>query len=102
MSHQVYEIKRYLKTYVALVVLLAVTVWVAYMEFPLQILATVIALLVACTKTFLVIWNFMHLRDSTKLTQIWAFIGILFLLILFGLTMNDYVWRPDYFVEPSK
>jgi cytochrome c oxidase subunit IV len=61
---------------------------------PLGVFANnFVMLLIACTKATLVILFFMHVRWSTRLTWIVAGAGFLWLLILFGLGMSDYVSR---------
>jgi cytochrome c oxidase subunit 4 len=50
-------------------------------------------LAIACTKALLVVLYFMHVRWSTRLTWVVAASGFFWLLILFGLTMADYVSR---------
>ena len=48
---------------------------------------------IAITKALLVILFFMHVRWSTRLTWVVAASGFFWLLILFGLTMSDYLTR---------
>src|SRR5689334_18349374 len=52
-----------------------------------------LALLIACTKATLVVLYFMHLRWSEKLN--WAFAGmsIFFLILLIGMTFDDFLTR---------
>jgi cytochrome c oxidase subunit 4 len=52
-----------------------------------------VMLLIACTKATLVVLFFMHVRWSTRLTWIVAAAGFVWLLILFGLGMSDYIGR---------
>ena len=56
-------------------------------------LNNVVMLLIACTKALLVILFFMHVRWSSRLTWVVAASGFFWLLILFGLTMQDYLTR---------
>ena len=53
----------------------------------------VVMLAIACTKALLVILFFMHVRWSTRLTWVVVASGFFWLLILFTLTMNDYLTR---------
>jgi hypothetical protein len=53
-----------------------------------------VALGIACTKATLVIWFFMGVRYNTSLTKVTVVSGFLWLLILFGLGMSDYLSRP--------
>ena len=48
---------------------------------------------IACTKGLLVVLYFMHVKYSSKLTWVFAGSGVLWLLILFALTLSDYVSR---------
>jgi cytochrome c oxidase subunit 4 len=50
-------------------------------------------LAIACTKALLVILFFMHVRWSSRLTWVVAASGFVWLLILFGITMTDYLTR---------
>jgi cytochrome c oxidase subunit 4 len=45
------------------------------------------------TKALLVILFFMHVRWATRLTWVVAASGFVWLLILFGITMTDYLTR---------
>lgn len=59
----------------------------------LGFLDTPIALLIAFTKTTLVIMYFMHVRWSSGYVKILAVTGFTFLLLLFGFTFADVVTR---------
>jgi cytochrome c oxidase subunit 4 len=48
---------------------------------------------IAITKATLVVLYFMHVRWSTRLTWVVVASGFFWLLILFGLTMQDYLTR---------
>jgi len=48
---------------------------------------------IAMTKALLVILYFMHVRWSTRLTWLVVASGFFWLLILFGITMTDYLTR---------
>ena len=74
-----------------LMVLLAATVGVALLDLgPLNVVA---ALGVALFKAVLVVLYFMHVKYSSRLTWIFAGGGILWLIILFLLTLTDYMSR---------
>jgi len=91
MSNHVTSIKTYLAVFFALMVLTAVTVWVAEQDFG--VLNDVIALAIAVGKALLVILFFMHVRSSTRMTAVTAISGFVWLAILIGLTMTDYLSR---------
>lgn len=93
MSHHVVSIRLYLAVFFSLMVLTAVTVWVAFLDFgPLN---DVLAMGIAIFKASLVILYFMHVRYNSKLT--WAFVasGFFWLALLLVLTGQDY-WSRDW------
>jgi cytochrome c oxidase subunit 4 len=87
MSH-VASVKSYVGIFLALMVLTAVTVAVAYVN--LGQFNKVVALGVATVKATLVIMYFMHVKYSSHLTKLVVVSGFFFLVILLGLTMTDY------------
>jgi cytochrome c oxidase subunit 4 len=86
------SVRLYVGVFAALMVLTASTVLVAY--FDLGLLNTPVALAVAVTKAALVVLFFMGVRHNTPLTKVVVISGFLWLFILFGLTMADYMTRP--------
>lgn len=91
MAQHVITPKTYLLVFAALMVLTAITVWVAFIDWG--ILNTIIALVIAVTKATLVILMFMHVRYSSQLTRLVVGGGIFWLLLLITLTMSDYLTR---------
>jgi len=90
-SDHVVSVKLYLATFSALMVLTALTVWMAFLDLgPLNLVA---ALGVAVTKATLVVLFFMHVKYSSKLTWLVAASGFFFLAIMIALTMSDIVSR---------
>jgi cytochrome c oxidase subunit 4 len=81
----------YVMVFLALIVGTGLTVAAA--EVDLGALNNVVMLAIACTKAALVILFFMHVRWSTRLTWVVAASGFFWLLIMFGLTMQDYLTR---------
>ncbi len=81
----------YYAVFAALIVGTALTVAVAFID--LGALNNVLMLGIAMTKALLVVLFFMHVRWSTRLTWVVAASGFFWLLILFGLTMQDYLTR---------
>ena len=75
----------------ALMVLTALTVGVAFIN--LGMLNFPVALSIAILKATLVILFFMHVKYSSRLTKLVAGGAFFFLIILFGLTMTDYLSR---------
>jgi cytochrome c oxidase subunit 4 len=85
----------YYGVFLALMVGTALTVVVAF--FDLGFLNNIVMLTIACVKALLVVLFFMHVRWSTRLTWVVASSGFFWLLILFGITMADYLsrgWMP--------
>ena len=75
----------------ALMVGTALTVGAAFIDMgPLN---NVVMLAIACTKALLVILFFMHVRWSSRLTWVVAASGFVWLLIMFGFTLADYMSR---------
>lgn len=81
----------YYAIFLALLVGTVITVAVAFVD--LGLLNNVVMLTIACTKALLVVLYFMHVRWSSRLTWVVVGAGFFWLLILFGLTMTDYVSR---------
>ncbi len=92
MSHTVDSLKTYYTIFLALMVLTALTVYAAFVDFgPLNIL---IAMAIAVLKAFLVLWFFMHVRHGNPLLRVFAFAGFLWLAILIAFTLQDFLTRP--------
>src|SRR6187402_313796 len=75
----------------ALMVLTAVTVAVAFVNlgafnFP-------VAMAIAVTKGTLVVLFFMHVKYSSQLTKLFVGMAFFFMIIMFGLTLTDYMSR---------
>ena len=81
----------YIAVFLALAAGTLLTWWVSTQEFGMW--NTPIALIIATIKAVLVILFFMHVRWSTRLTWVVVASGFFWLLILFGLTMMDYLTR---------
>jgi cytochrome c oxidase subunit 4 len=91
MSGHVAPKSMYYAVFAALMVGTAITVAVAFVD--LGPLNNVLMLGIAITKALLVVLFFMHVRWSTRLTWLVVASGFFWLLILFGLTMQDYLTR---------
>lgn len=85
----------YILTFAALMVLTLLTVWIATID--LGWANDVVAMGIAVTKALLVLWFFMHLRYSTRVTVLTAVAGFFWLAILIFLTLNDYMTRETLF-----
>ncbi len=87
----VHGVGPYLKVFVALLLLTALTVWTAHQ--PLGVWHTLVALSIAIVKAALVMGIFMHLRESKRLSLVFALAGFLFLAILLAFTLSDFMTR---------
>ncbi|CDM66510.1 cytochrome C oxidase subunit IV family protein [Pyrinomonas methylaliphatogenes] len=92
MSEHIVPKKTYYAVFGALMALTAITVFVARFDLP-WILNIVVALTIAVTKATLVVLYFMHVRYSSRLTQVVVVAGIFWLVIMLVLTASDYVTR---------
>jgi cytochrome c oxidase subunit 4 len=81
----------YYTVFLALMVGTLLTVWVAM--YDLGPFNNIVMLTIACTKALLVVLFFMHVRWGTRLTMVVAASGFFWLLILFSITMADYLSR---------
>jgi len=94
MSGHISPTSSYYRIFGALMVLTAVTVAVAFVNlgrwnFP-------VAIGIAITKATLVILFFMHVKYSSQLTKLIVGMAFFFLMIMFGLTLTDYLSRGWY------
>jgi len=91
MSEHVVSRKVYFIIFGALMVGTALTVWVA--NYDLKQWNAIVALSIAVIKATLVVLYFMHVRYSSKLTWVFVVAGLVWLIILFALTLSDYMTR---------
>src|SRR6476659_9027068 len=91
MSGHVAPKSMYYAVFAALIVGTALTVAVAFID--LGAMNNVLMLGIAMTKAMLVILFFMHVRWSSRLTWVVVASGFFWLLILFSLTMQDFLTR---------
>ena len=84
--------KHYLLIWAALLALLALTFVLA--ETDLSPFNGAVALAIALSKMMLVVLFFMHVRYERSLTWIFVCAGLIWLLIMFNLTLADYLTRP--------
>lgn len=95
MSEHIVQRSTYFVIFGALMVGTALTVLAAFLDmdrvFPGA--NTVVALTIAVVKGTLVVLYFMHVRYSTRLTWVIVVAGFFWLLIMFALTLSDYISR---------
>jgi cytochrome c oxidase subunit IV len=94
-EHHIVPLKNYFMVFGLLMVLTALTVFVAKFDLahiwgPLNI---IVALTIAVIKATAVVLIFMHVKWSSRLTQVIIVAGIFWLFILLSITMSDYVVR---------
>ena len=95
MSGHVAPVKLYLGVFGILMIGTLLTVVVAF--YDLGALNNVVMLTIACVKALFVVLFFMHVRWGTRLTWVVVASGFVWLLIIFSLTMTDYLsrgWMP--------
>ena len=81
----------YAVVFLALICATVLTTAVAFVD--LGAFSVVVALAIAICKMLLVVLFFMHVRHSTKLTKLVLIGGILWFLILMGMTYTDFASR---------
>jgi cytochrome c oxidase subunit IV len=89
--------KTYITIFLALMVMTAITVWVAFLD--LGMWNTPMALGIALFKAILVIVFFMHARHSEKIVWMFIVMGFYWLGIMMIFTFSDYLsrnWLPIY------
>lgn len=82
----------YIANFFTLMVLLVITVWVSFHHFG-DTLNVAIMLTIAILKMTLVVLIFMDVWWSSRLVQVFAAAGFLWLIIMFVLTFSDFVGR---------
>ncbi len=88
---RVVQPKVYFGTCIALLLLLALTWTIAYVDLgPFNLM---VALAIAITKAILIALFFMHIKGSSRVLHVAALAGVIWLLILISLTLGDYLTR---------
>lgn len=91
MAEHIVSRKIYVVIFTTLIVLTILTIVIAGID--LGPFNTIAALAIAVAKATLVALFFMHVRYSSRLTQIVVISGLFWLGIMFVLTMSDYLTR---------
>jgi cytochrome c oxidase subunit 4 len=97
-NEHIIPVKTNLLVFAGLIVLLIATVVAA--QFDLGVFNVAIALTIAVAKALLIILYFMHVRFSGRLAWVFAASGFIWLAILIGLTLSDYISRGWFDVPP--
>ena len=97
-SKHIVSVRVYLLIFSALMVLTAITVFAAYFDMahiwgPLN---AMVALTIALIKATLVVLYFMHVRYSSRLTQIIVVAGVFWFIIMIVFMMSDYLTRSGW------
>jgi len=88
-------VRTYLMVFVALMVLMILTVAAAFLPHDkMGNWSITIALAVATVKAVLVILYFMHVKYASPLVKVVVISGFVFFFIALGLTFTDYLTRP--------
>ena len=90
-SHAIASPGTYVGVFLALMVLTALTVAVAWVD--LGLLNTPVALAIAGAKAALVVWFFMEVRHAHPVTKLVMLSAVVWLVILGALTFSDYMSR---------
>jgi cytochrome c oxidase subunit 4 len=92
MTETIVSRRTYVLVWAALMILTVVTAAVSRVN--LGDWSAAVAIFIACTKAALVALFFMHLRyEHSKIVTVWAVAGIFWLIILFFLSLTDYLTR---------
>ncbi|MEP7271569.1 MAG: cytochrome C oxidase subunit IV family protein [Acidobacteriota bacterium] len=97
-SKHIVPIRVYLAIFGILMVLTGATVFAAYFDLehiwgPLN---AIVAMSIALLKATLVVLYFMHVRYSSRLTQVIVFAGIFWFVIMIVFMMTDYLTRSGW------
>jgi cytochrome c oxidase subunit 4 len=88
---KVTPLRTYALTWLALLVLLALTAASAFVHLGTFNLAVNLA--IALAKALLVVFVFMHVRRGTPMIRVFAVAGLLWLALLAGLSFTDFAAR---------
>jgi cytochrome c oxidase subunit 4 len=94
MSAHISPVANYVKIFGALMVLTAITVAAAFVD--MGALNNVVAMGIALLKATLVVLFFMHVRYGSKLIGLIVLSSVLWLAIMFLLTLADYWTRGSF------
>ncbi|MBI2339625.1 MAG: cytochrome C oxidase subunit IV family protein [Deltaproteobacteria bacterium] len=97
-QHHADHKKSYVAVWIILLILSAITVWVAYHNYG--IFNIVVAMGIATIKATLVCLYFMHLKYDNRVNQVVFAAAFVFLGIFVGLTASDELFRPTEAAAP--
>jgi cytochrome c oxidase subunit 4 len=93
-NHHVVSTGTSVMVLIALAVLMGITIGASYIDMGSVVRNNIFAMLIACTKAFLVMWFFMGLKWSTGLTRLWAVAGFAVFILMF-IILFDYGMRSN-------
>lgn len=91
MSEHIVSKKTYYAIFAALLLGTALTIGAAFIN--LHNFNIVVALVIAAIKAMLVIFFFMHVKYSSRLTKLCVSLGFIWLFLIISITMTDYLTR---------
>jgi cytochrome c oxidase subunit IV len=97
MSQHVISVRTNLIVFAILMLLLVLTVGVAYIN--LGVMGLPVAMAIATVKAVLIVLYFMHVRWSTPITWVFAGSAFFWLAIMIFLTLNDYLTRGFLYID---
>jgi cytochrome c oxidase subunit 4 len=100
MKHHISSIQTNIVIFAALNVLLLATVGAAYL--PLGNLHFLIAMALATVKAVLIVLFFMHVKYTHRLAAVICIASFLWLGLMVGLTLTDYMSREYWLNIPGK
>ena len=98
MKNHVVSVKLYIAIFLTLMVFTFVTVWVSTINFGFM--NDVVAMTIAVIKMLLVALFFMHLKYQARLVWLIAGAGLIWLVIMFSITLSDFMTR-EMIVNPQ-
>lgn len=93
-THHITPISTYVKTLLILYVLMAATVLFYILDFG-HVANNVLAMIIATIKAVLVVMFFMGVKYGTRLTQMFAILGFMWLFAMAGISLDYIGRRPD-------
>ena len=84
-------LRHYVWTWLALLLLLALTAGSAFV--PMGVFNLAVNLAIALGKALLVVFMYMHVRLGTPMIRVFALAGLMWLALLAGLSLTDFAVR---------
>lgn len=92
-GHHIHPYRMYAWNAIGLSFLMLLTIWASGIHFPGGVVVNnLIAVGIATLKLILVVQFFMHVKYSTSLTKLFAYLGFIWMFLL-GVILADYFFR---------